>query len=95
MKTVRLELHDPHARGVVSRDGRRRFDARDHVVTVPAAEAPALLATPLASRYRPGWAPGAAGLDRTAEYEAWLAAHPDAWVPYATWYREHARKEDA
>lgn len=92
MKTVQLALQDPNARGVVSRDGKRRYDANAKgVVEVPATEAPALLATPLASRYTPRYACGAPPqVGYQQAYEAWLAAHPDhPWLSYADWYRRY------
>lgn len=92
---VQISVDDPACRGVSSPDGRRRYDARDHVVTVPRYEADRLVQTPLASRYHKGFALRCAGVDHRAAYETWLAAHPDEpWTPYATWYRTLYQQEE-
>ncbi|SIS88439.1 hypothetical protein [Alicyclobacillus vulcanalis] len=57
MEPVQLAIEDKNCWGVTSPDGKVRYDAKDHVVEVPRAEAERLLGTghPMISTYRKYW----------------------------------------
>jgi len=89
---VKVGLDDPNCRGVTSPDNRIRYDAQDHVVTLPRYEAERILqAGPIASRVRGGIAAHRPVMEAHAAYDTFCRTQ--GWMPYMRWYREHYRKE--
>jgi hypothetical protein len=90
---VQIGLDDPACAGVTDPANRIRYDAQDHVVTLPRYEAERILRSgPIASRRRGGIAVRRPVLEAHVAYDAYCATHP--WLPYMQWYREHWRKEE-
>ncbi len=95
LDAVRIAVDDPHCGGVTSPDGRRRYDAKDHIIELPRYEAHRVLGSghPETRVYRPSFGGGWSALQ--AQYDAWLAAQPATapFITYATWYRTIYGKE--
>ena len=93
LDAVKIGLDDKLCHGVTSPDGRRRYDARDGVVTVPRYEAERLLRSGgPAGRVTGGIAANRPVLESHQAYDAYCAAH--GWMPYMRWYRTVDGKEE-